>query len=192
MVQGRKSDDALLKGCQAGDDGAWEELILRYRRLIYSIPHSYRLGSDAADEVFQRVCLILLEKLSGLREAEKLASWLTITTRRECWAWSRGDRRTVEFEDGEEPEIPVDPPDVVAALELVDCEHALVLAFERLGEPCHGLLHALYVEDPTPAYAELAERLDRPIGSLGPTKARCLTKLKKLYDKEGGREPPPE
>jgi DNA-directed RNA polymerase specialized sigma24 family protein len=82
-----------------------------------------------------------------------------------------------------------DPPDVLRDLHLLECAHTLTLAMERLDEPCRGLLSALYVEDPVPSYQEISRRLDRPVGSLGPTRARCLDKLRKVYVEMGGRCP---
>ena len=184
-----RTDRQLLAACQAGDETAWEELIRRYRRLIYSIPHACRLAPEQADDVFGRVALVLFENLPRLRDPDKLASWLVITTRRECWALSRESRRSRGFEDGEAEAVAEEAPDIAADLHRVECEHALTLAFERLGEPCHGLLHALYVEEPTPSYEEVGRRLGRPVGALGPTRARCLAKLQKLYVAQGGGNP---
>ena len=132
----------------------------------------------------------LIRRYRRLVYADKIGAWLAMTTRRACWAWSRGDRRFEGFGEGEEETLPdEEPEDVAASLHQVECEHALQLAFRRLEEPCHGLLSALYLEDPRPSYEELSERLGRPIGSLGPTRARCLKKLERLYRQEGGADP---
>ena len=178
-----------MEACRRGESDDWATLIRRYRRLIYSIPSAYRLPSEAADDIFQQVALMLFEKLDSLRDPERIGAWLAISTRRACWAWSRQDRRTDGFEDGEEERLPDEPPDVAGGLHRVECEHALQLSLVKLGEPCQGLLSALYVEDPRPSYEELSRRLDRPIGSLGPTRARCLKKLERIYRQAGGPEP---
>lgn len=178
----QRDDGVLLSLCREGDARAWEELIRRYRRLIYSIPFACGLGADAADDVFQRVALLLVENIANLRDPKALPAWLITTGRRECWATKRKSSRSRAFEEGEVEAIPEDPPDVIEALHRIGQEHAVQVAFSRLAGPCRDLLHALYVEDPTPAYDELAERLGRPIGSLGPTRARCLEKLRRLYE----------
>jgi RNA polymerase sigma factor (sigma-70 family) len=157
--------------------------------LIYSIPGAYRLPSEAADDIFQQVALALFEHLETVRDPDRIGAWLAVSTRRACWAWSRQDRRTDAFGEGEEDRLPDEPSDVAAELHQVECEHALQLSLAKLGEPCRGLLTALYVEDPRPSYEELSLRLDRPIGSLGPTRARCLKKLERLYRQTGGPEP---
>jgi RNA polymerase sigma factor (sigma-70 family) len=180
-------DAALVRACLAGDDAAWEAVIRRYRRLIYSIPVAYRLPPDLADEIFQRVAVKLLEHLPRLRRVESLASWLATVARHECQALRREGSR---FADGDaetvlaQAEAP--SPDLAAALGAIEREHALALALERIGEPCRGLLSALYLEEPAPSYQEIASRLGRPVGSLGPTRSRCLAKLQKLYLAGGG------
>jgi RNA polymerase sigma factor (sigma-70 family) len=184
-----RHDRSLVAACRRGDAGAWERLIRRYRRLIYSIPVSYRLDADLADEVFQRVAIKLFEHLDGVRDPDSLASWIAITTRREVWALRRESSKTRPWEDGEAEALPEDPPEVAERLHQVECEHALALAFERLGGACRDLLGLLYLEDPRPSYEDISARLGRPIGSLGPTRARCLKKLRSLYEEEGGTAP---
>lgn len=185
-------DRALLQACLRGDGAAWETLIRRYRRLIYSIPFAYRLGPEAADEIFQRVAVRLFEHLGRIDDPERLGGWLATTTRRECWAFSRESARWTELPEGDAHEPSEAPPDVGEELLAVECEHAVRLALDGLGEPCRGLLTALYLEEPRPSYEELAQRLDRPIGSLGPTRARCLKKLRKRYDALGGPQELPD
>jgi RNA polymerase sigma factor (sigma-70 family) len=174
------SDRELLAACRRGDGRAWEDLIRKYRRLIYSIPHSCGLGSEHADDVFQRVAILLVENVAKIRDAESLPAWIMTTTRRESWALKRQGTRVRAFAEGEAESMAEEPPDIAAAIDRVGEEHAVQLAFAKLQEPCRSLLSALYVEDPTPPYEEIAERLGRPIGSLGPTRARCLAKLRKL------------
>ena len=87
-----------------------------------------------------------------------------------------------------EPEPVADVEDPTAGLHQIECEHTLGLAFERLDDGCRDLISALYYEDPAPSYQEISERLGRPVGSLGPTRNRCLKKLRKLYDQVGGPE----
>src|SRR5687767_6667078 len=79
------TDQELVRACLANNEVAWEVLISRYERLIYSIPIKLRMSPQEAIEVFQSVCFILLKKLSTLRDHERLYSWLITTTTRECW-----------------------------------------------------------------------------------------------------------
>ena len=184
-----QSDATLIRACRAGDQSAWGRLIERYRRLVYSVPVAYRLAPADADEIFQRVALKLFENLARLRRAESLPAWLSVTTRRECKAFVRAGGRWEALEDANPRDLSEDPPDVAAALDAVHSEHALSLAFERLDESCRRLLSALYLEDPAPSYEQISSRLGRPVGSLGPTRARCLAKLRKLFLGMGGEAP---
>jgi RNA polymerase sigma factor (sigma-70 family) len=158
--------------------------------LIYSVPAAYRLPVEQADEVFQRVTIKLFEHVGTLRSAEALPAWLLVTTRRESREISRKEKRYASFEDDDSERLPAEPSDLAGRLDAVAREHAVALALERIGPPCRELLTALYVEDPTPPYDEISRRLGRPIGSLGPTRSRCLKKLKSLYLESGITDAP--
>ncbi len=187
MATAERDDAALVKGCLAGEAAAWEQLLHRYRRLIYSVPVAFRFTNEDADDVFQRVAMKLIEGLPKLRDTAALPSWLATVARHECHALHRISSRNVDA-PVEDHDPGVEPPDLVEALESVAQEHAMARALERLDSPCRGLLTMLYVDDPTPPYEEIAKRLGRPIGSLGPTRSRCLGKLRKLYE---SRRPEP-
>ncbi len=186
---GWKDDRELVRACRKGDAKAWEELIRRYRRLIYSIPHVFGFAADRADEIFQRVAVKLVEHLGEIRRVEGLASWIAVTARRECRSYAEMDARFASLDELGGGSPTRNDPDILERLDAIEREHAVALAFERLDEPCRKLLSALYVEDPTPSYKEIAQRLGRPVGSLGPTRARCLAKLAALYRRMGGPEP---
>src|SRR5918911_2120552 len=87
------SDEALLAACLRGDQLAWNELIDRYAALMYSIPLKYGLGEADAADVFQSVCVTLLEKLGSIRAPRGLAAWIITTTSRQCLAVLRQRRR---------------------------------------------------------------------------------------------------
>ena len=91
--QAQPDDSQLIEGCLAGDNSAWEALISRYSRLIYSIPLKSRLSPDDAADIFQSVCLKLYEKLDTLRDHDRISSWLITTTTRECWRVAARNRR---------------------------------------------------------------------------------------------------
>lgn len=178
-----RNDADLIDACLAGDASAWEQLLARYGRLIYSV--ALRLGlreSDAAD-CYQTVCVILLEKLGQLRDRTKLSSWLITTTTREARLVSMRRSRMVPLtsENGDEDPIAQQPdggplPDEEAVLLE---EQALVRdAVQHLPERCRTLLSALFYERPTPPYAEIGLRLGMPEPSIGPTRGRCLERLR--------------
>lgn len=167
------SDPDLIEACLKGDHEAWETLIRRYQNLIYSVPMQYRFTMQDAADVFQGVCVILLEKLKTLRKLESLSSWLFITTKRQCWKLSKKRDLEVPFEDN--PDLrSVEPEE-----DRVVLQHQLKRALEELPPKCRQLLTALYYSDPPLSYDEVSASLDIPFGSIGPTRARCLERLRK-------------
>ncbi len=187
-----RSDRALIRACLGGERAAWEALIARYRRLIYSVPLRCGLGEDDAADVFQTVCLRLLENLERLRDQERLASWLITTASREAWRVQRLRRRDRPLSDGgpeeggEEAASVPDPGLLPSeAAERLEDAHLVRQAFEELGDRCRRLLGLLYYTDPVPPYAAVAEELGMPEGSIGPTRARCLQQLGKILKGRG-------
>jgi RNA polymerase sigma factor (sigma-70 family) len=192
----------LVALCLAGDRSAWETLVRRHERLVYAIARGYRLGDEDLGDVFQEVFAALARGLPRLRDPRSLVRWLSSTTERIARATALRRRReiarSIEIDDPDAPEFSSEGPAVGADLERLE-EQALVrLALAQLADRCRALLEALYYEDPTPSYAELAERLRLPIGSLGPTRARCFDRLRQILSglmnpREGriSQAPPP-
>ena len=181
-------DSDLITLCLDGREAAWETLIARYQRLVYSIPLKAGLGPEAAADVFQSVCVRLLEHLGALKDRGKLASWLITTTTRECWRVSNRQRREAPIGEGGDISGDVRPaPELVDARPLAEHEHLQLerqqqvrQALEALPERCRALVELLYFSDDRPSYEEIARRLEIPVPSIGPTRARCLEKLRKL------------
>lgn len=178
-------DVALVRACRQGDSGAWEHLVRRYQQLIYTIPRRARLGDADAADVFQTVFQRLHENIDRLTQPQRLQAWLVTTARRETLRLLRERGRSAPDDArGDEPAPePVDPdPLPEALLERLQLHHRVRLALEGLPEPCRTLLGLLYGEDEPPPYAEVSARLNMPEGSIGPTRARCLAKLRKLIE----------
>jgi RNA polymerase sigma factor (sigma-70 family) len=169
-------DDAdLIEACLAGDDRAWKILIERYSRLIYTIPLRLGFSRIVADEIFQETCVILLEKLDTLRDRSRLSSWLVTVTRRGCiQRWRQKEPIQVDLTEVAES-VKGTPESELLRLEEL---HQVQLAFERLPLRCQRLLRALFIEDPPRSYEAVATKLDIPLGSVGPTRGRCLEKLR--------------
>lgn len=184
----RLDDKELIAACLDGNRDAWEALILRYQRLIYSIPIKTRLSPDDAADVFQSVCLKMMENLSSLRDHEKIVSWLITTTTRECWRVAARRKRNTSQEIGDEEnsdpmsEIPDQTP--LADEEMVAFEQQQIIrqALARLPERCGKLLHLLFYQKDEMSYADIAKQIKIPVSSIGPTRARCLSKLRKILD----------
>lgn len=180
------SDRELVAACLEGDSTAWEALILRYQRLIYSIPIKNGFSVVDASDVFQSVCVVLLERLPTLRDHNKISSWLMTTTTRECWRvaaqWKResgastrdaeaGRNRMSEVASGE-----LLSDELQAALEQ---QHIIRHALTTLSERCQKLISMLFYDKDELSYVDVARRMKIPVSSIGPTRARCLEKLKK-------------
>jgi RNA polymerase sigma factor (sigma-70 family) len=176
----RPSNTELIRGCLAGEEAAWRTLILGYERLIYSIPVRYGMGLDEADDVFQTVCMALIEQLPSLRDPERLGQWLVITTRRACWERWRRDRREESLSEADLRGQPEDDPEAVVSL--YEETQSVLAALDQLPDRCQRLLRRLFLEPQPPAYRELARELGVPQNSLGPTRMRCLRRLVELLE----------
>ena len=168
----------LLSRVIAGDERAWDEVVDRYAGLVWSVARSYRLASAATDDVVQTVWLRLAEHCSRIREPERLASWLATTTRNEALRVIRGNNRlTPQAALDELPELTT--PSVEERVSDDVTLRAVLKAFAELSPADQQLMRLLCAVPPLD-YQTIAEMLGRPIGSIGPTRARCLERLKKL------------
>jgi RNA polymerase sigma factor (sigma-70 family) len=178
---------ALVRAAAAGDARAWEQLVDRYTGLVWSICRMYRMNDQDAADVVQLTWLRLLQNLERIRDPLRLAGWLATTCRRECQAQLRRSRSSVPVEDEQMDRLlggdtPADEPVLTA-----EQYAALWEAFQRLSEWCQRVLRALIVDadDGPPSYRLVAAQLQTSAGSLGPTRARCLSQLRKLLDSYG-------
>jgi RNA polymerase sigma factor (sigma-70 family) len=168
----------LVIRAKSGDKQAWEMLVERYAPLIWSICRRYRLEGDAED-LGQIVWLQLVDKLDRIRDPAALPGWLATTTRRECLRLLGAGRGPVADGYVIDAEAVPDEQARTAEEELLAAERHAALR-EAFGDlpPCHQRLILLLVEDPPVPYAEISARLGIPVGSIGPTRRRCLDKLR--------------
>ena len=171
---------ALAEAAVRGDQSAWNDLVERYTPLVLSVIRGFRLADEDAADVNQTVWLRLVEHLDRIRDPQALPMWISTTTRHECLKVLRSRRRTKAVD----PTTAWDATADTAAGELderllaAERQQALREAFAQLGPGCRTLL-SLMVTDPPPSYAEISERLGIPRGSIGPTRSRCLDKLRR-------------
>jgi RNA polymerase sigma factor (sigma-70 family) len=170
----------LMHRAAAGDEAAWNDLIDRFSGLVWSIPRSLGLGAADAADVFQTTWLRLVEHVGALAEPEHVAAWLATTARRECLRLLRGAQRQIPVGDAL-PERIAETPEPHARLVAAERDATLRLAFARL-RPADQALLRLLVTDPTPSYNEVSVALDMPIGSIGPTRARCIARLAREHE----------
>jgi RNA polymerase sigma factor (sigma-70 family) len=176
------SDTDLIHACQKGEEAAWDALVSRYERLVYTIPYRYGLTPAEVSDVFQSVWLSLLRNLKTLRQPERIAAWLVTTTRRECWERRRGDnyKKAISTDlDAQQIVAKSDEPSPDELVSTYERHEALRQALEHLEPRCRRLIQLLYFDSNIPSYAEVADMLKMPIGSIGPMRARCLKKLRK-------------
>lgn len=169
----------LLAASVAGDRTAFERLVHLHRRVVWSVIRTHRLGEADAEDVFQLVFLRLYERQGSILDADRLPGWLATTTRRECYAviGRAQRRRDVTLIDDLAEDAAVDDGHLDVALVSDERKRALAEALTTLGAPCRDLLRMLSV-DPPLSYDEIADVLGMKRGSLGPTRQRCLDKLR--------------
>ncbi len=167
----------LLETASAGDQQAWDALVERYSSLLWSVARSFRLSAPDAADVAQTTWLRLVEHLDSIADPERLPGWLATTARRECLRLLRRAGREVQSYTAL-VDVPDDAPELDAALLRDERDAALWRALTLLDEFCQQLIRVL-MADPPPSYAEAAAILGIPIGSVGPSRGRCLEKLRR-------------
>jgi len=177
-------DARLVEACLAGEARAWEALVRRHECLVYAVARSYRLSDADLGDVFQDVFAALVSGLPRLRDSRTLVRWLSSTTQRIARATALRRRRehALSLAPEELPRLAGDEPPVGADLERLEQQAMIRLGLAELAPRCQRLLEALYYEDPAPAYAEIAQRLGVPMGSIGPTRARCIERLRVVME----------
>ncbi|HLH30898.1 MAG TPA: sigma-70 family RNA polymerase sigma factor [Terriglobia bacterium] len=165
-------DNELIERCLKGDQGAWKDLVNRYQRLVYSIAHIFCSNQEDVADVFQQVWLELYQQLRDLRNVEALPAWLMTVTKRRSYA-------ALHARYGSEP-LENDIPDGSEKLSQIEREHSIEQALDQMPDRCRRLIDLLYFDASEPSYSEISKALGMPEASIGPTRARCLEKLRKL------------
>lgn len=180
------ADEELVARCAAGEERAWATLVQRYRRLVYAIPSRAGLEPEEADDVFQLTFARLVERLDTLRDPARVRSWLVTTARRLSLDIIRRRRGVDDAEPilarvADENELPD------SELERLEAQHLVRAALATISKRCRALVELLYyARDETPSYETIAAKLSMPVGSIGPTRARCLQKLLAAYHQLAG------
>ena len=167
----------LVRGAADGDQAAWNAIVDRFSGLVWATARAHRLSRDDAVDVVQTTWLRLVEHLDAIREPERLGGWLATTARHESL---RLIRRGAREQPSDEPDV-FEAPGVEAIDRfLLDRERdgALWRAFAKLSERCQTLLRMLVADD-EPSYEEVGAALGMPVGAIGPTRMRCLERLRR-------------
>jgi len=175
----------LVVAAADGDNDAWQVIVGRFSGLIWSITRAYRLPNADAADVYQTTWLRLAEHIRRIDDPERIGAWLATAARRECLQNLRAGARAVPSDDMSRFERvgvddnPTEEAILTAEREQEDTQRAASVwrALDRLSARCRELLRVL-MASPPPSYAEVAAALGLPVGSIGPTRARCLRKLR--------------
>ena len=181
---GAESDRDLIRRCRQGSASAWRQVLDNYERLVYSIPLRYGLSQHDAADVAQITFTILLQSLDTLPDNSRLGAWLATVARRHTWRFMKRNQRETASERLEGADIAESvvllgksDADSIEHWELSDWLDA---GLSQISERCRKLLLALYFQPEQPSYAEVAEQMGMPLGSVGPTRARCLKRLRQV------------
>ena len=176
---------ALVRAAASGDQRAWDGLVERYHRLVWAVVRTYRLSPADAADVTQITWLKLVEHLGTLRDPARVGAWLATTARREALHLARQRRADLDrIADVDLVVLASDAPSLDDALLRGESDAALFRAVRELDERCQVLLRALAVSPP-PRYDEISQALGMPIGSIGPTRGRCLERLRQTLTAQG-------
>lgn len=176
----------LVRGAAGGDEIAWRGLVARFSGLVWSVARAHRLANADAADVFQTTWLRLAEHIGRIQQPDRVGAWLATAARRECLQHLRSAGKTVPTDDMDRLEVtpaaganPTEEAVLAAEKDREDAARAAALwrALGRLPGRCRELLRVL-MASPPPSYAEVAAALGLPLGSIGPTRARCLQRLR--------------
>jgi RNA polymerase sigma factor (sigma-70 family) len=166
----------LTRAAARGDEAAWNAIVDRFQGLVWATARAHRLSPADAADVAQTTWLRLVENLDRIRDPDRLGGWLATTARHECLRHIRLHGRELASDEADAFEAsPDDPPELALLTE--ERDSALWRAFTKLSELCQTLLRLLVATD-EPSYEVIGAALDMPIGSIGPTRMRCLQKLR--------------
>jgi RNA polymerase sigma factor (sigma-70 family) len=172
-----------VRSAAAGDHLAWNRLIQEFAGMIWAIARAHRLSDADAADVSQSTWVKCLEQLQRIRDPTRIGAWLATTARRECLRVLRSSRRQgpwgADVSECESPDMTAQDALVLAAR-----DEALWRGFSRLRQSDQSLLRLL-VADPPMTYEEISAALEIPIGSIGPTRARALERLRGKLDQAG-------
>lgn len=173
----------LVSRCLLGEAAAWRAFVERHTRLVWSVIRRHRLEEADAEDVHQAVFMAAISNLSSLRESGRVVAWLATTTRRECWRTLRNRRRATGGSLSDD--AAASGPTAEEGVELMEQRQAVRESLSELGGRCQRLLEALFSAPGEPSYPAIAEQLGMPVGSIGPTRARCLRRLCEILSERG-------
>ena len=174
----------LLSAARAGSEDALGQIVNELSPLLWQVARSAGLSQGDAEDVLQTVWMRLITHLDGIHEAGALTGWLVTTTKREAWRVRAAGRKQLPADQDVFAELPEKGPGSEEQVILNDQRKALWVAIGQLPRRCQELLRVIAFA-PRADYAAVADALGMPVGSIGPTRGRCLAKLRALLLAEG-------
>lgn len=172
------STEELVGACRSGDAEAWEHLVDKYHNLVFAIAVGEGLSVEDAADLTQSTFEALLAQLDKIRDDARIASWLMTVARRQAWrVRNRRGRMAIR------PDESTGTPEELSTNDGSDDVVRLMWVYEglsQLDDQCRQLITALYFDPMSPSYAEIAADIGRPVGSIGPCRARCLARLRAI------------
>jgi RNA polymerase sigma factor (sigma-70 family) len=170
---------AYLERARSGEKAALSEIVRELNPLLWHVVRAEGLTAEEATDVVQTTWLELLRRLDDIRSPRAVTSWLVTAARREAWRVRELSRRRIP--DGAAQLESVADPDPGPGERLLSDERDKTLwrHFQQLPERCRTLLR-IVAQVARPDYATVAEAMGMPVGSIGPTRGRCLAKLREL------------
>jgi RNA polymerase sigma factor (sigma-70 family) len=188
------SDAKLVQHCLQGNAAAWEELVGRYARLVHSVPVRYGLTAAEVDDVGQEVFLALAQNMHQIEDPERLSAWLITTARRLTWRAvqkrnreqpaAAGDLSDIELPATAQP-VTTHVPSIHALFTGWQQQEMISLSMTKLGDRCRDLLRLIFLDAAEPSYAQISAQLGIPLGSIGPTRNRCLQQMRTILEGMG-------
>jgi len=172
-----------VNACLGGDETAWRTLVDRYKRLIYHFPVKASLPPEECDEVFQETLLALYRCLDRIQQVDDLSYWISRVAQRNVWRAVHRAKQGLELA----PEYDVPDPDAIPQkqLELTVQQFKVRQALGSLNDKCRRLLTELFYLSDENNYKQISAKLGIAVGSIGPTRNRCLAKFRKALEKVG-------
>jgi len=182
----RKRDDGsvditqVVRQAALGDRSSWEQLVSKYSRLIWAMTRDFKLADSDAADVVQATWLRLLEHIDRIEHPDRIGSWLATTARHECLRHVARRKKVILVDDDLAfSDVSAEQPDLDERLIADENAEAVRQALSRLPWRWRRLLELLMM-DPPASYAEISSQLGLPVGSIGPTRGRCLERLRVL------------
>ena len=175
------TDEELVRACRAGNQAAWNVLIEKYKKLVYSIPSKFQLLPEDAADVFQSVWADLHRDIASLDQPNAVRGWLMTAATRRCLLFKKR-RLKMLTQSGLDAQIADPAPDVVSIQLDAEREQKLREAVIQLPDRCQKMIHMLFYEPAPRPYVDVARELGLAEGSIGFIRGRCLKKLKAILD----------